>query len=75
MEYSFSRRFIPDKNSQNRKMALMARGHEIWLGGAQIRGSQVNLSLFYGHNMRQDGVPDPDKITSLVFPSSGPLSE
>ena len=73
MEYSFSQRFMPDKGSQDHKMALMAGGHEIWLEGAQVRGSQVKLSLFYGHNMRQDGVTDPGRITSLVFPPSGPV--
>lgn len=73
MEYSFSQRFMPDKGSQDHKMALMASGHEIWLGGAQVRGSQVKLSLFYGHNMKWDGVTDPGRITSLVFPPSGPL--
>ena len=73
MEYSLNQRFVPDRDSQDRKMALMAGGHEIWLGDVQVKGSQVNLSLFYGHNMRQDGVPDPDKITSLVFPPSGPI--
>ena len=46
---------------------LMVEGHEIWIEELGIEEGNVELALFYGHNMRQDGVVDPEKLTSIVY--------
>ena len=48
-------------------LALMAQGHEIWLERANIEDGNVELALLYGHNMRTDGIADPERITPLVY--------
>lgn len=53
------------------KLSLMAIGHEIWLGEAKSNSSGAELSLFYGHNMKQDGSLDPKRITPLVYTPAG----
>jgi len=35
------------------KLALMVKGHEIWLGDAKVEDKEVEIALFYRHNMRQ----------------------
>ena len=52
---------------KDHKLSLMAIGHEIWLGEAKTSKSGVELSLLYGHNMKQDGSLDPKRITPLVY--------
>ncbi|MDM7934345.1 MAG: DUF4198 domain-containing protein [Methanothrix sp.] len=56
---------------RDHKLPLMAEGHEIWLGGTRVEGSEVELSLSYGHNMRQDGTIDPRRISPLVYTPAG----
>lgn len=57
------------------KLALMIRGHEIWLGDANVGDNGVEIALSYGHNMRQDGAVDPKRITPLVYtPASATLT-
>ena len=50
---------------------LMAEGHEIWLEKLEIEEGNVELALFYGHNMSPDGIADPEKITSIVYSPEG----
>jgi uncharacterized GH25 family protein len=56
---------------KDHKLSLMAIGHEIWLGEAKMNDSGAELSLFYGHNMKQDGSLDPKRITPLVYTPAG----
>jgi uncharacterized GH25 family protein len=56
---------------RDNKLALMIKGHEIWLGNAKTNNSGAELSLFYGHNMKQDGSLDPNRITPLVYTPAG----
>jgi len=49
------------------KMILMVRGHEIWLEASKIKDKNVELGLYYGHNMAVDGSPDPKNITPAVY--------
>jgi uncharacterized GH25 family protein len=49
------------------KMILMVRGHEIWLEASRIKDKNVELGLFYGHNMAVDGCPDPKNIAPAVY--------
>mgnify|MGYP000864006988 FL=1 len=56
---------------KDNKLALMIKGHEIWLGEAKANNSGAELSLFYGHNMKQDGSLDPKRITPLVYTPAG----
>lgn len=56
---------------KDHKLSLMAIGHEIWLGEAKTNGSGAELSLFHGHNMKQDGSLDPKRITPLVYTPAG----
>lgn len=49
------------------KMILMVKGHEIWLEASKIKEKNVELGLFYGHNMAVDGSPDPKNITPVVY--------
>ena len=51
----------------------MAQGHEIWLEKAKIEDSGVELALLYGHNMRADGIADPERITSIVYSPDGAI--
>lgn len=48
-------------------LELMAQGHEMWLERAKIEDGNVELALLYGHNMRADGIADPERITSIVY--------
>jgi len=56
---------------KDHKLCLMAIGHEIWLGDAKTNNSGAELSLFYGHNMKQDGSLDLKRITPLVYTPTG----
>jgi uncharacterized GH25 family protein len=56
---------------KDHKLSLMAIGHEIWLGEAKTNDSGAELSLLYGHNMKQDGSLDPRRITPLVYTPAG----
>ena len=49
------------------KMILMVKGHEIWLEASKIKDKNVELRLFYGHNMATDGRADPTKIAPTVY--------
>ncbi len=49
------------------KMILMVRGHEIWLEASKVKDKDVEVGLFYGHNMKVDGSPDPRNITPAVY--------
>jgi hypothetical protein len=37
--------------------------------------SDVELSLVYGHNMRQDGMADSKRLRAFVYPVDGSSSE
>jgi uncharacterized GH25 family protein len=56
---------------RDNKLALMIKGHEIWLGDAKTNDSGAELSLSYGHNMKQDGSLDPKRVTPLVYTPAG----
>ena len=56
-------------------LKLMAQGHEMWLERAKIEDGNVELALLYGHNMRADGIADPEKITPLVYSPDGTTFE
>ena len=56
---------------KDNKLALMIKGHEIWLGEAKANNSGAELSLSFGHNMRRDGSLDPKRITPLVYTPEG----
>jgi uncharacterized GH25 family protein len=53
------------------KLALMARGHEIWLENSKIENGDVELALVYGHNMHQDGVGDQKRMKAFVYSPDG----
>lgn len=56
---------------QERNLSLMIQGHEIWLERSGIENNNVELSLVYGHNMRQDGVSDISRFSPSVFLPDG----
>ncbi|MGV8090111.1 MAG: DUF4198 domain-containing protein [Methanothrix sp.] len=56
---------------QERNLSLMIQGHEIWLERSKIENDDVELSLVYGHNMRQDGVADISRFLPFVFLPDG----
>ena len=56
-------------------LTLMAQGHEIWLEKGKIENGNVELALIYGHNMRADGIADPEKITPIVYSPDGAILE
>ena len=60
---------------RKRSLTLMAQGHEIWLERAKIEDGSVELALLYGHNMRADGIADPEKITPIVYSPDGATLE
>lgn len=52
------------------KMPDIVRGHEIWLeyGKRHMHvGKTVECKLFFGHNMKVDGVVDAKKVKASVF--------
>jgi uncharacterized GH25 family protein len=49
------------------KMIYMVGGHEIWLEASKIKDKNVELGLFYGHNMAVDGSPDPKSLTPVIY--------
>jgi uncharacterized GH25 family protein len=49
------------------KMVLMVFGHEIWLEGTKVKGSNVDIKLAYGHNMKADGHVDSKRISPVVY--------
>ncbi|MFB3766073.1 MAG: DUF4198 domain-containing protein [Methanotrichaceae archaeon] len=49
------------------KMALIIRGHEIWLEKANCSNNNVDLAIMFGHNMRQDGVADAKRLKAFVY--------
>lgn len=53
------------------KMVLMAGGHEIWLEAPETIGKNVEITLAYGHNMRGDGTPDPERLIPGVYIADG----
>lgn len=53
----------------------MIQGHEIWLEKTGMENGNVELSLIYGHNMRQDGVGDIKRLSPLVYSPDGNKSE
>ncbi|MFZ3094390.1 MAG: hypothetical protein WA127_11320, partial [Methanothrix sp.] len=60
---------------QERNLSLMIQGHEIWLERSKIENDDVELSLVYGHNMRQDGVADISRFLPFVFLPDGSRGE
>jgi uncharacterized GH25 family protein len=53
------------------KMELMIQGHEIWLERSKAEGEDIELALVYGHNMRQDGIPDAKWLKAFGYPPDG----
>ena len=49
------------------KMVLMVFGHEIWLENATVKGTNADIKLAYGHNMKTDGHVDSKRITPIVY--------
>ena len=56
-------------------LTRMAQGHEMWLEKANIEDGNVELALLYGHNMRVDGIADPERITPIVYSPDGATLE
>jgi uncharacterized GH25 family protein len=56
---------------QESKLSLMIQGHEIWLEKKGAENGNVELSLIYGHNMRQDGAGDVKRLSPLVYLPDG----
>lgn len=56
---------------QESKMELMMQGHEIWLEKSKADGEDIELALVYGHNMRQDGVPDAKRLKAFSYHPDG----
>ncbi len=54
-------------------LTRMVQGHEIWLEKGNIEDGNVELALIYGHNMRADGIADPEKITPIVYSPDGAI--
>ena len=52
-------------------MVLMAGGHEIWLEPTKTIGKDVEITLAYGHNMKSDGTPDPERLIPGVYITDG----
>ena len=52
-------------------MVLMAGGHEIWLEPTKTIGKDVEITLAYGHNMKSDGTPDPERLIPGVYIADG----
>ena len=53
------------------KMELMMQGHEIWLEKSKTDGEDVELALMYGHNMRQDGIADVNRLKAFNYQPDG----
>jgi uncharacterized GH25 family protein len=53
------------------KLALMVRGHEIWLETLRADKDTAQMALLYGHNMGQDGKSDPKRLRPSVYSSKG----
>jgi uncharacterized GH25 family protein len=53
------------------KLSLMVHGHEIWLEKTGAENGNMELSLVFGHNMRQDGVGDVKRLSPLVYLPDG----
>jgi uncharacterized GH25 family protein len=49
----------------------MIHGHEIWLEESANENADVELSLVYGHNMRQDGVADSKRLKAFIYSDGG----
>ena len=49
------------------KMILMVRGHEIWLETSKAKDTNIELGLYYGHNMAIDGSPDAKNLVPLAY--------
>jgi uncharacterized GH25 family protein len=60
---------------RDNKLFLMIQGHEIWLEEYASEKSDVELSLVYGHNMRQDGMADSKRLRAFVYLEDGSSSE
>jgi uncharacterized GH25 family protein len=60
---------------RDNKMFLMIQGHEIWLEESASENSDVELSLVYGHNMRQDGMADSKRLRAFVYSEDGSSHE
>lgn len=53
------------------KLVLMAGGHEIWLESKDISGKIAQVRLAYGHNMKDDGQIDSNRISPSVYDPEG----
>lgn len=60
---------------QEKNLSLMIRGHEIWLERSGIENRDIELSLVFGHNMRQDGVGDISRFSPHVYLPDGSTGE
>ena len=60
---------------QESKMELMMQGHEIWLEKSKTEGDEVELALVYGHNMRQDGIADANRLKAFNYHPDGSKSD
>jgi uncharacterized GH25 family protein len=56
---------------QESKLSMMIQGHEIWLEKNRAENGNMELSLIFGHNMRQDGVGDIKRLSPLVYLPDG----
>jgi uncharacterized GH25 family protein len=57
------------------KLVLMVGGHEIWLEASKVKASNAEVVLAYGHNMKQDGCPDKNRLQPMVFVPGGKRAE
>jgi uncharacterized GH25 family protein len=53
------------------KLELMIQGHEIWLEKSKVDGEDIELALMYGHNMRQDGIADANRLKAFNYHPDG----
>lgn len=60
---------------QESKMELMMQGHEIWLEKSKAEGEELELALVYGHNMRQDGIADANRLKAFNYHPDGSKSD
>lgn len=61
---------------KRKRLVLMAQGHEVWLEKTRVsEDGIVELALLYGHNMRTDGIADPERLTPRVYSPDGTTLE
>jgi uncharacterized GH25 family protein len=56
---------------QESKLAMMIKGHEIWLEKTDAPDGKLELALIYGHNMHQDGLADAKRLKAFVYHPDG----